>query len=113
MSYVPSLSDLFAGADAIGRKYQTAQEIEAHEQELYDIRKDIDEMTTPKNAGKPFIGNTSQWGEINPKSRFGKLMASAGKFDGDTEDYSRDVDAYSERVDLLEKRMAETKAKYA
>ena len=45
MSYVPSLSELFAGADRIGRKYQTAQEIEAYEQELYEVNKDIEDMS--------------------------------------------------------------------
>ncbi len=33
---LPSLGELFAAADAVGRKYQSRLEIEAYEQELFE-----------------------------------------------------------------------------
>lgn len=66
-SNLPSLSELFAGADRIGRKYQTAQEIEAHEQEVYDIRKDIEAMLEGLTPDAP-----DEEDEINA------LLSSAG-----------------------------------
>jgi hypothetical protein len=42
------LNELFKAADRIGRKYQDPKEVEAYEQQLYEINKEIEAISKSK-----------------------------------------------------------------
>ena len=43
-----SLGELFKGADRIGRKYQDPKGVEAYEQQLFELRKEIEALSDPR-----------------------------------------------------------------
>lgn len=49
------LNELFAAANAIGRKYQDASEIEAHEQAVYEADMEFNEAIKPAKSKSPFV----------------------------------------------------------